>query len=140
MNPDRVRERGIRFVDAVGAVLEGYRLRFDKASSIHPGVGHASIHIERSAKVEGVLYTLHAPGEIEKMDRFERTPINYSRDIVVVETARGPEATWTYFANPAVCIPGLKPPRSYLAHLLAGREFLSGDYFATLERWECGDG
>ena len=28
------------------------RLRFDKASSIHPGVGHASILIERSAKVE----------------------------------------------------------------------------------------
>lgn len=140
MNPDRVRERGIRFVDAVGAVLGGYRLRFDKSSSVHPGVGHASIHIERAARVEGVLYYLDGPGEIEKMDRFERTPINYSRDIVVVDTVGGPETTWTYFANPAVCVSGLKPPRSYLAHLLAGREFLSRDYFAMLERWECGDG
>jgi len=139
MNPARVHERGIRFLDTAAATLPGYRLRFDKSSNSHPGVGHASIHLEPDSAVEGVLYYLEAAAEIEKMDRFERTPINYSRDIVVVETRDRVETCWTYFANPAVCVPGLKPPRSYLAHLLAGRDYLSAGYFTMLERWDCRD-
>jgi hypothetical protein len=87
--------------------------------------------------VEGVLYLLAGPEEIWKMDPFERAPINYSREVVIVETAKGSVPTWTYFANPAVMAPGLRPRREYLTHLLEGRPFLSPGYFARLAAWPC---
>lgn len=137
MNPERVRERGLRFESATGAVLEGYRLVFNKASRLHAGVGHANVELAHGEWVEGVLYELSGPEEIGKMDRFESTPINYSRDLIRVRVAGEQRVTWTYFANPAVRQNGLLPPRSYLEHLLAGRPFLSEAYFQQLRLVSC---
>jgi cation transport regulator ChaC len=156
MNPERVRSRGIRFVHASAARLPGFSLTFDKSSSRHPGVGHANVRLDRGAVVEGVLYWLEEADEIAKMDRFESTPVNYSREVVRVQVAREavpgwlevaqsgaddhPHAlveTWTYFANPAVRRADLRPPRSYLNHLLAGRPYLSQAYYETLASWPC---
>jgi gamma-glutamylcyclotransferase (GGCT)/AIG2-like uncharacterized protein YtfP len=137
MNPDRVRERGLAVVSAEAAVLRGFRLTFDKHAAAHAGSGHASVARSPDDLVEGVLYLLRGPEEIAKMDRFEHAPVNYSREVAYVETASGVLATWTYFANPAVLRPGLRPPRSYLAHLLAGRPFLSAGYHARLAAWPC---
>jgi gamma-glutamylcyclotransferase (GGCT)/AIG2-like uncharacterized protein YtfP len=102
-------------------------------------VGHANIAWARGRRVEGVLYELDGPEEIRRMDAFERTPINYSRDRVVVDTPEGPRVSWTYFANPAVRRPGLRPDRGYLAHLLAGRPYLTRAYCEFLERVPCAD-
>ena len=140
MNPARVRERGLEVSAVAGARLERYRLAFDKASSIHRGAGHANVQLDHDAVVEGVLYWLSGPEEIRKMDRFESTPVNYSRDVVTVETSRGAVRTWTYFANPAVRVAGLKPPRSYLNHLLAGRPYLSEPYYRWLAAHDCEEG
>ena len=140
MNPDRVRERGIRFSAVLPAVLSGVRLAFDKASAKHPGVGHANVVFDQTSAVEGVLYLLEATEEIAKMDPFESTPINYSREIVRVSTTQGSMNAWTYFANPGVRREGLVPPRSYLDHLLAGEPFLSAEYFAMLNSWPCEEG
>jgi gamma-glutamylcyclotransferase (GGCT)/AIG2-like uncharacterized protein YtfP len=137
MNPHRVRERGLVFTSAEGALLRGFRLEFSKQSRDHAGTGHANIAYDRNGIVEGVLYVLASPSEIEKMDRFERAPVNYSRDVVTVETAAGAEAAWTYFANPGVLAADLRPERAYLAHLLAGASYLSSDYVARLRQWPC---
>ncbi|MEZ5560780.1 MAG: gamma-glutamylcyclotransferase family protein [Pseudomonadales bacterium] len=139
MNPDRVAERGLLVQRAESARLPGYRLLFDKTSNQHPGVGHANVAWAPEAEVEGVLYWLAAPDEIVKMDRFERTPVNYSREVVQVHTAAGPVPSWTYFANPAVRRAGLKPPRSYLRHLLAGAAYVSPGYLAMLEAVACAE-
>jgi hypothetical protein len=133
MNPARMRERGMQFSRARGAKLPGLRLVFDKASKAHPQIGHANLVYDPAATTEGVLYTLVEPAEIARMDPFEHAPINYSRDVVrILDGTLG----WTYFANPAVRRAGLKPSRSYLNHLLAGKEFLSPDYFQMLYRWD----
>lgn len=137
MNPARVRERGLQFEALAGASLRGYRLAFNKASNLHPGVGHANLQLAPGEYVEGVLYWLAGAAEIVKMDHFERTPINYSREIVQVEVEQQLVNTWTYFANPAVRRSGLKPPRTYLDHLLAGRDYLSEPYYQALARQEC---
>jgi len=137
MNRQRVGERGLAVVRAEAARLAGFRLVFDKHSPAHQSTGHANITYEPGEAVEGVLYWLAGPGEIVKMDRFERSPVNYSRDVIEVHTASGRVCSWTYFANPAVRRPGLLPPRSYLIHLLAGRPFLSDAYFLKLAAWEC---
>lgn len=137
MNPARVQARGLLVERAEGARLVGCRLQFDKTSAKHPDVGHANLVYAPDSVVEGVLYWLKSPAEIEKMDPFESAPVNYSREVVQVHAASGSITTWTYFANPAVRREGLKPPRSYLEHLLAGEPFLSPGYLDMLRRWEC---
>ena len=154
MNPDRVRERGIKFHMAMGARLPGFALVFDKTSRDLPGAGHANMVPAPGREVEGVLYWLCDTEEIRKMDPYEAAPVNYSREVIQVQAQRQDVhaaapirdlpaenpvvlSCWTYFANPAVRVPGLLPPRSYLDHLLAGRAFLSADYVRMLERWPC---
>jgi hypothetical protein len=152
MNPERVRERGIRFDHACGGRLHGFVLAFDKTARQHRGVGHANLHYHPEGIVEGVLYWLSALEEIGKMDPFERAPINYSREVVQVRVsaadlpAAGAQpageslievSSWTYFANPAVRRPDLLPPRSYMNHLLAGQPYLSEDYLSMLDSWPC---
>lgn len=137
MNQARVRDRGLAVVSAHAARLPGFTLLFDKHSPSHQGVGHANIAYDPAGTVEGVLYCLADEAEIFKMDPFEGSPISYSRDVIEVHTDAGRVGTWTYFANPAVRRAGLLPPRSYLAHLLAGQPFLSPPYFQRLAAWEC---
>ena len=135
MNPERVRARGLAFGGITGAHLEGYRLVFDKAAAEHPGSGHANIAWARGHRVEGVLYALADARQIEKMDPFERTPINYSRELVLVKTATAVVAAWTYIGNAAVRRADGRPEPAYLAHLLAGRAWLSADYYERLAAW-----
>ena len=155
MNPARVRERGIRFAHAAGARLSDFALVFDKTSKKHAGLGHANVRHAPGQVVEGVLYWLETAEEIGKMDRFESTPVNYSREVIHVQVSHAhlPEdswldapadpdeqvliSTWTYFANPAVRQDGLRPPRSYLEHLLAGQPFLSNSYYRMLQAQPC---
>ena len=89
MNPHRVRERGMQFSTALAANYRGVRLVFDKASAKHPGIGHANVVHDPTGVVEGVLYLLDSADEITKMDPFEITPRNYSREIVYVSTTQG---------------------------------------------------
>jgi hypothetical protein len=44
---------------------------------------------------------------------------------------------WTYIANPDHVAEGLQPTRWYMAHLLAGRQHLSADYYARLAAVVC---
>ena len=139
MDPARVAARGLSAIAMRGAVLSGHRLVFDKHASDHWGSAHANLVPDPIATVEGVLYELADGREIEKMDVFERTPVNYRRERVAVESGGARIVAWTYFANPAVRRDGLRPRRDYLAHLLAGRAFLSGDYVRRLEAIACVD-
>lgn len=139
MNPARVAQRGLRFDDVRNAAMSGVRLTFDKQSREHPHCGHANLTFARGARTEGVLYQLDSSSEIERMDRFEAAPVNYSRDVVWVRTDVGDIAAWTYFANAAVICAGLRPERAYLDHLLAGRSYLSAPYFDWLSRVACVD-
>ncbi len=138
MNPERVRMRGLDVVAVQGATLCGFELVFDKVSKKHPGVAHANIVYAPGREVEGVIYALPSEDEILKMDPFETAPWNYGRDVVRVEAADSRTiSAWTYFANRAVRQSGLKPPASYLAQLLAGRDYLSLAYFEWLQAIEC---
>jgi len=139
MNPARVAARGLRFDWVNRAVLNGVRLTFDKQSREHPRGGHANLTFDRVSKSEGVLYRLRDAQEINRMDPFEAAPVNYSRDVVIVDSGGERVAAWTYFANAAVIRAGLRPERSYLDHLLAGRDYLSPQYFAWLSGTACVD-
>ncbi|GLZ89456.1 gamma-glutamylcyclotransferase [Metapseudomonas resinovorans] len=132
MNPARMRSRGLAFSEALAGRLEGYALCFNKRAHDRPGRSYANIRYQRDGVVEGVLYRLEHEDEIWKMDPFEGTPIFYSRERMPVVTARGVQSAWVYVANPAMREDGLWPTRSYLEHLLAGREFLTPTYWENL--------
>ncbi|MEE4282684.1 MAG: gamma-glutamylcyclotransferase family protein [Pseudomonadales bacterium] len=132
MNPARVADRGLSVLGAQAGVLKGFRLLFNKMSRDHNGVGHANIEFDRHSVVEGVLYELAHPDDILKMDPFERAPWNYGREVVAIRQGQNTTWAWTYFANPAVKIAGLRPPRAYMAHLLAGEVYLSQGYLQQL--------
>lgn len=139
MNPARVTERGLTFDTVQRGVLPGVRLTFDKQSGDHPHSGHANLTKDPGGHVEGVLYRLSDPANIVLMDRYEHTPINYTREIVDVLAAGEVIVAWTYFANPSVIRRNLRPERAYLAHLLAGRAYLSDSYHAFLAATVCVD-
>jgi len=139
MNRQRVAARGLCIDDVRAATLDGVRVSFDKQSRDHPRCGHANLTFDRGSRTEGVLYRLRSDADVLRMDRYEATPINYSRDVVVVSSGGERFAAWTYFANAAVTRAGLLPEREYLNHLLAGRPYLSAYYFDWLSRVRCID-
>jgi cation transport regulator ChaC len=137
MNPDRARARGLAFDRVESARLPGFHIAFHKRARDRAGVGRANLVFDRDAVVEGVLFHLESPAAIEALDRHEGAPVHYSRDVVVVESAGGSVAAWTYFANPAVLVRELAPDRAYLEQLLAGAPFLSSPYVERLRNWPC---
>jgi gamma-glutamylcyclotransferase (GGCT)/AIG2-like uncharacterized protein YtfP len=137
MNPERVRARGLEVLRCEGALVRGFAMRFDKVSMAHGDCAHANIVYSAGDVVEGVLYELACVDEIRKMDRFESAPVNYGRDVIVAEVEGRQVPAWTYFANRHARKDGLLPPSSYMAHLLAGRAFLSAGYVAWLEAHPC---
>ena len=132
MNPARMQARGLRILTAEAASLWGFKLVFNKQSHCKPSVAYANVQQAGKCHVEGVLYTLASIDELRLMDHFEGTPVRYSRECMHVHTSSGQRATWIYLANPAYINNALLPESSYLAHLLAGREFLSSEYIDIL--------
>ena len=51
---------------------------------------------------------------------------------MALHTEQGQIAAWLYVANPRWRSECLAPSRTYLAHLLAGRPYLSEPYWAAL--------
>ena len=70
------------------------------------------------------------------MDPFERAPVNYGRDMVIIETPEGERWAWTYFANKALLGEKLLPESAYLDHILKGKPYLSESYYNYLESTE----
>lgn len=132
MNPARMQDRGLRIEQALSGHLPGFALCFNKRAHDHPGRAYANIRHQHGCVVEGVLYRLVDPHEIFKLDHFEGTPVYYSRERLAVQTEQGPIAAWVYIANPFWRSEGLAPSRSYLENLLAGRAYLSTNYWAAL--------
>lgn len=134
MNPDRMRDRELQVVDKCSGLIRDLTLKFNKKDG--PTFGHASVHFSRQSVVEGVLYKLKSQEEIKKLDVYETTPILYSRDLFPVETSQGVIYAWTYIANDAALGKNLLPEAWYLNHLLAGKPWLSDEYFQYLSTFK----
>jgi hypothetical protein len=57
------------------------------------------------------------------------------RECLSIVTAQGVQPAWVYIANPAFRQEGLLPSADYLAHLLAGQQWLSEPYWSALAGW-----
>mgnify|MGYP005672718975 CR=1 FL=1 len=139
MNPERMRKRGVDFLIREHAILDGWRLVFNKVASRNFREGYANIERDETDTVEGVLYTL-GEEDMEKLDVCEGYPCQYDRMTVRVRLDNGEEMqAVTYVAVPDIVKDGVKPSRKYLNHLLAGCDVLSAEYCARLRKWETMD-
>lgn len=139
MNPARMRERGLQFIEIRPAVLPGMRLVFNKRASNKTGIAYANIAFAPDAQVEGLLYKLVDNRQIGKLDYFEGTPYRYSREIYSLRCGADTVSAWVYIANRAMISADLLPERWYLRHLLAGEPWLSTGYLQGLRRQACID-
>lgn len=136
MNPARLEARIGAPRRALSGRLDGWRLCFDKRSSV-AGISHANVQPEAGAIVEGVLYELLNIGQLLEMDPYEGRPQEYERHLMTLDTAEGPRAGWVYVAQPDRVDARCRPAREYLVHLLAGRDYLSESYYRRLAGEPC---
>lgn len=137
MNQARMKARQMDVRDVMAGTLTGCALAFNKLAADAPDRSYANVVYAPKSEVEGVLYKLQNLTEITRMDPFEGAPRYYSREIYLIETARGAIPAWVYVANKAMINNQLKPAPWYLDHLLAGREFLSEAYYQALTQVPC---
>lgn len=139
MNPRRMAARGMRFLSAERACLDGWHLRFNKRAQGKSGVAYANVVDRAGESVEGVLYRLVSEDEIARMDPFEGCPQLYQRHLmsVILPERKSCGDAWVYVATQAWQEEGLLPERGYLNHLLAGRPWLSRAYYQTLRAHPC---
>ncbi|WP_019952737.1 gamma-glutamylcyclotransferase family protein [Kushneria aurantia] len=102
-------------------------------------LAHANVRQQQGAVVEGVLYQLTAPAQILDMDPFEGHPEAYRREVCTIATEEGALSGWVYIAPVENTDDNCLPAREYLDHLLAGRDYLSDDYYRRLCAQPCVD-
>ena len=136
MNSERVRARGLEYSQVLSGQLSGYELSFNKYSAKREGSA-ANITKQENAVTEGVLYLLSGEEQIIQMDPFEGFPDHYSRELLSIATKSEPVEAWVYIANQRFIRENLLPPRWYLNHLLAGKQFLTQPYYERLKKVEC---
>lgn len=132
MNLKRMEARGVRNSYGVKACLFGYKLKFNKNSTLMPGEGYANIVEEDKSIVEGILYEISQEG-ISNLDKYEKYPHEYDRILLNVRLINGIEhQAYVYIAQPDKTSDGLRPTRKYLNHLLCAKDLLSKDYLMKL--------
>jgi gamma-glutamylcyclotransferase (GGCT)/AIG2-like uncharacterized protein YtfP len=91
MNPEKMLERGVPFRWKKTAVLEGFKLEFNKLCHHYRGnYGCANIEPAEEKVVEVVLYLLENPYEgLINLDYFEGYPEHYTRRVLNVITPEG---------------------------------------------------
>jgi gamma-glutamylcyclotransferase (GGCT)/AIG2-like uncharacterized protein YtfP len=136
MNSERVRARGLEYSQVLSGQLSGYELSFNKYSANREGSA-ANITKQENAVTEGVLYLLSGEEQIIQMDPFEGFPDHYSRELLSIATKSELVKAWVYIANQRFIRENLLPPRWYLNHLLAGKQFLTQPYYERLKKVEC---
>jgi len=135
-NPAIMTKKRVEFTSQSHGTLHGYRLLFNKMAlrdRLPDGIGFANINDDSAGRVEGVVYDIieeHLP----RLDESERYPEHYTRIVVTIETEAGPTECLTYQAQSDKISDGLVPSRNYLNHILAGRDFLSKQYFNALDQ------
>ncbi|MBP8994206.1 MAG: gamma-glutamylcyclotransferase [Bacteroidales bacterium] len=132
MDKVRMNVRGVSYTSQRSGTLRGFRLTFNKKAS-KGNYAFANIIESENDLVEGILYEL-PDTEIEKLDKVEGFPNHYIRTEVTIYDSLGtPIQAITYIANPTKIVEGLFPQKEYMDHLLAGKDFLSRDYFNMLK-------
>ena len=134
MDETRINKRNVKFSEKFRGVLKNWELVFNKKAFDKEGVAYANIMSKLGSNVEGIVYKI-SKNSIFELDKAESYPRHYEKKEMLLESDSGEIFNCiTYIANPIQVMEGLKPEKEYLDHILAGKEFLSKDYFSLLEK------
>lgn len=134
LNPERMRTRGVEFTERRLAKLPNYQFRLNLNFKGHTA---ANVEYNESSSVYGALYTC-TYACLEKLDVFEMVDIGmYRRENVKVELHDGSTIDSIMYLGLAPFIDNsIKTVnRTYLEHILCGRDILPTDYMRYLQTY-----
>jgi len=125
----------VEFTDRQKGIMKDWKLIFNKINVKRKGAGYANIEPEIGSIVEGIIYKVN-DGAIKMLDWYEGVRFDsYRQKEMLVENERNKSINCiVYIANPKKTDNSLKQEDDYLKHLLAGKEFLSENYYSWLEQ------
>jgi len=124
-------ERKINFTYRKFAVLENYKLVFNKVSKKNCYLGFANIVKSQGDFVEGALYEIDDM-QLSTIDKFEGYSTHYLRNIVSVLCEGETISAIVYVANPIMIRENILPDKAYLNYILEGKDLFSVDYYNKL--------
>ena len=124
-------ERNVNFISRKLAILENYKLVFNKVSKKNCYLGFANIVESEGDFVEGALYEIN-DSDISIIGRFEGEPNHYYRENIEVICDNQKVQAVVYIANPMMIRENIKPDKNYLNYLLEGKDILSEKYYNNL--------
>ena len=128
-------ERNVNFISRKFAILENYKMLFNKVSKNDVYLGYANIEESIGSFVEGALYEIN-DSDIIIIDRFEgaSSKINhyYRKNVEVICDNQKIQAI-TYIANPSMIRENIKPDKKYLNYILDGKDIFSEKYYENLK-------
>lgn len=124
-------ERKINFISRKFAILENYKIEFNKMSKNNCYLGFANIVESEGSIVEGVLYELNDI-DINIINKFEGYPNHYYQKLVDVICDNQIIQVITYIANPLMIRENIKPDKKYLNYILEGKDIFSDEYYKKL--------
>ena len=126
-----INERKINFISRKFAILENYKLVFNKVSKNNAYLGYANIIESKENIVEGALYEIN-DSDLKIIDRFEGFPNHYYKANVEIICDGQKIESVVYIANPMMIRENIKPDKKYLNYLLEGKDIFSQDYYDNL--------
>lgn len=127
-------ERNVNFTSRKFAVLEDYKLVFNKVSKNNANLGFANIMESKGDFVEGALYELNV-NDIYIIDKFEGASskiVHYYRKVIDVICDNQKVQAIVYIANPIMIRENIKPDKNYLNYILEGKDIFSKEYYEIL--------
>ncbi len=144
MSEKQIKKRLVREVIGEKGLLKGFTLIFNKqadnkqADNKH-GISYANIINKEGSEVQGAIYEI-SESELSKIDSKEGYPDHYNRIVLNVKREYGQEIPCVvYIANCFKVKSGLKPEKEYLDRLLAGKKYMTEDYYEKLQKVETYD-
>lgn len=129
-----ITERKINYISRNFAVLNDYKLVFNKMSKKNNNLGFANVVESKGDIVEGALYELSL-SDIRKIDKFEGAltkPCHYYRKTIEVVCNGKKIQAITYIANPIMVKENIKPDKNYLNYILEGKDIFTSEYYEKL--------
>ena len=129
---ERLKREGGAAGERIAGRLDAWRLAFNKRVRTPPGAGAGNIVAAPGEVVHGTLNFLPAKG-LDVLDHYEGV-VGGHYERRTVQVVRGDTGATVDAVTYVAMLVGaeLRPTRAYLAHLLAGREYLSQDYWQAL--------
>lgn len=126
-------ERNVNFISRKFAILENYRLVFNKVSKNNVYLGYANIEESIGEMVEGAVYEIN-DSDIYIIDKFEGVKTNhYYRKNVEVICNGIIIPSIVYIANPSMIRENIKPDKNYLNYILEGKDIFTTEYYNKLK-------